>query len=431
MLFGAGAALCIVLIAAALAALFSPAQHFVQPDPIGTASAPSAPAARYVAARFSELAGWGDDTVAEVLVAWRRCCWWMLEKPLNTPFGPPAPGGRAARGVAGVAGDWAGICQALGRLPDGDDEAVRNFVEETMTPIAVARVLAETDETDFLGLFTGYYEPVFKGARTRGGPYTIPLFGPPADLVGVNLGRFDPHLRGRRIVGRIEEAGLVPYATRGEIEAGALNDTVEPIFWLADALDAYILHVQGSGRIDLPDGNQTRAGFAAHNGHAYQSIGRWLVDQGELVPGSASFDAIRGWMETNADRVAELMAVNPRFVFFREVPGQGPIGAAGVPLAARRSLAVDPEAMPLGVPVWLDADPVGVAADGTVASDNRVQRLMMAQDTGGAIKGAVRGDFFWGSGEGAGRIAGRMSSRGRYYLLLPNAVAAALVEGGG
>ena len=431
MLFGAGATLCIVLFAGLMTALFGgrPATldgSATAPPP--AAMAPRASAALFRAVEIDALPGWSLGAQAQALVAWRRSCWSLLERPLDSQVGPAMPGDVNAAGVGGVAADWAGICQALAGLDEDDDSGVRAFVADTMGAVAVIDPGAETDPDT--GLFTGYYEPVFAGSRVREGDFTVPLYGLPDDLVRVDLGRFVPDLRGRTVAGRVEDAAaspnLVPYDTRGDIDDGSLGDRAVPIFWLADPLDAFILHIQGSGRIDLPDGSQTRAGFAAHNGHAYRSIGRWLIEADEIEAHAASFAGIRGWMEAHPERAAALLAVNPRYIFFREAPGEGPIGAAGVPLSARRSLAIDPTVLPLGVPIWLDADPVGTS--GGDQGGERIQRLMVAQDTGGAIRGVVRGDFFWGAGDGAGSVAGRMSSRGRYFLLLPKPVAEALVE---
>jgi len=435
MLFGAGATLCIVLLAGLMAALFSdnrpvnldrrPTEEL--PAEVSTQPAALAPRARFVAAEYADLDGWSGHATGEILVSWRRSCWRLLEQPLDTAMGPPLPGAATSDpnlGSAGTVADWAGICQAVADLSD-DHTAVQAFFAEHFTPVAVIASGADPADAAF-GLFTGYYEPTLRGARERSDQYSVPLYAPPEDLLAVNLGSFDPSLRGQRIVGRVEPRdgpdALVPFDARDEIDAGSLAGRADVLFWVEDTLDAFILHIQGSGRIELPDGTQTRAGFAAHNGRPYGSVGRWLIEQGEVEPHGGSFDDIRQWMVEHPDRAQDLLAINPRFVFFREVPGDGPIGAAGVPLTARRSLAIDPRIVPLNVPIWLDADSVGTADAG-----ERLQRLMMAQDTGGAIKGVVRGDFYWGAGDGARRMANRTSTRGKYYILLPHEIAARLI----
>ena len=209
---------------------------------------------------------------------------------------------------------------------------------------------------------------------------------------------------------------LVPYPDREKIESGALTGKGLELLWIDDPVDVFLLQVQGSGRVILPDGNVVQVGFAAHNGRSYHSIGRWLIDQGELQAHEASWDGIRGWIEKHPDRASELFAYNPRFIFFRVLEGPGPIGAEGVALTPERSMAVDTRFIPLGMPLWLDTVRPG-------GSTEPMQRLMVAQDKGGAIKGVVRGDFFWGYGDDALAQAGRMKSSGRYFLLLPNPLA--------
>ena len=196
------------------------------------------------------------------------------------------------------------------------------------------------------------------------------------------------------------------------------------MLWIDDPVDVFMLHVQGSGRVVLPDKRVVRVGFAGHNGLPYESIGRALIDQGELQPGKASWPEIRDWIQRNPAKAAALFALNPRFIFFRFIEGvpseAGPIGAQGVPLTPGRSLAVDRRYVPLGLPVWLDT---------TWPSEQRpLQRLLIAQDAGNAIKGVVRGDYFWGYGADALAFAGKMKSRGRYYLLVPAAAAARLAQ---
>jgi membrane-bound lytic murein transglycosylase A len=189
------------------------------------------------------------------------------------------------------------------------------------------------------------------------------------------------------------------------------------LLWVDDLIDAFVLHVQGSGRVILADGSVVRVGFAGHNGLGYRSIGRALIERGVLQPGGASWNDIRNWIEQNPDQAADLLAVNERFIFFRELTGDGPIGAAGVALTPGRSLAVDKRFVPYGLPIWLDTNwPNDLARP--------LRRLMVAQDTGAAIRGPIRGDFFWGYGPDALAFAGKMKSRGRYFLLLPRTAAA-------
>lgn len=349
----------------------------------------------------ADLPGWNRDDHGEALVAWRRSCDRLDTLPDDLSVGPDAIGGTVAA--------WRPICAALPALDGGG--ALKSMLEREM----LAYKAEPGDDGD--GLFTGYYEPELRGARDRGGAYQVPLYRPPSDRVTVDLGTFDPELKGKRIVGRVEGSRLKPYHARADIDNGVLANQSAELIWLDDALDAFILHVQGSGYVSLPDGGSLRVGFAGHNGHKYNSIGRALIERGELERGRASWQHIRDWLEANQERAADIFAVNPRYIFFRELDGDGPVGAIGVALTPGRSLAIDPDFMPLGVPLWLDAEH-------PLPSEGRLQRLMLTQDTGGAIKGPVRGDVYWGTGEKALAIAGRMKSKGNYYLLLPKTVAA-------
>jgi membrane-bound lytic murein transglycosylase A len=259
------------------------------------------------------------------------------------------------------------------------------------------------------GLFTGYYEPLLHGSRQRGGNFQTPILKRPPDLVMVELGRFRPAWQGERIAGRVVNGSLVPYASRAAIERGALDAMHLELLWVDDPVAAFFLQVQGSGRVMLGDGSIVRLGYDGQNGQAYVALGRLLVARGELTLDTVSLPSIRAWIKAHPQAGAALMDENPSYVFFREQSGDGPLGAEGVVLTPGRSLAVDRNFLPLGAPVFL------------VATDNGapLRRLMVAQDTGGAITGPVRGDIFWGFGDDAERRAGTMRAPGVYYLLLP------------
>lgn len=360
------------------------------------------PAVTYTPVAISSVPGWDGDNMAEALPAWRHSCLRILGFESSRALGPGA----------GTAGDWHDACQQIVALPDADTAGLRDFLEANFAALHV------TGPGDPPGLFTGYFEPILDAARTKSDVFAEPIYALPDDHVTVNLGIFDPALKGKAVVGRVEDRKLVPYRERGEIDAGAITDKAQTLFWARDPLDVFILQVQGSGIVSLPDGTQQRIGFAGHNGHGYGSLGRWLIDQGELQPNRATWEDIRGWLESNPDRARAALAVNRRYIFFRELDGEGPLGAAGVPLTAERSMAVDTEHVPLNVPVWLDIE----HPDG----QTRLQRLMLAQDVGSAIKGVVRGDFYWGTGRPALDKAGRMKSTGRYYMLVPKALLPAI-----
>jgi len=358
----------------------------------------SEPALRYTPVAIESLPGWSDDALAEALPAWRRSCQRLMAMPPARSLGPGA----------GVAADWQPLCADVAALTDGDTPALRGFLEQHFVALLVDGGEAAP------GLFTGYFEPILEAASVKSETYGEPIYALPRDHVSVRLGDFDPALQGKAIVGRVESGRLVPYHERGDIDAGAVSDDAEILFWARDPLDVFILQVQGSGIVELPDGTRERIGFAGHNGHAYGSLGRWLIAEGELQPNRAAWEDIRAWLEANPEKARSALAVNPRFIFFRKLDGDGPLGAAGVPLTPERSMAVDTDYVPLNVPVWLDIEhPDGQA---------RLQRLMLAQDVGSAIKGVVRGDFYWGTGRAALDKAGRMKSTGRYYMLVPKTV---------
>ena len=315
-----------------------------------------------------------------------------------------ALGGKVA---AGTAGDWRQVCASISGLAGGPAE-VRTFVEANFIAYAVS------GRNPPKGLFTGYFEPIVRASEQPGGAYTVPIHGLPADLVTVHLKDFDPALAGRSVVGKVDGGRLRPYPDRAAITDASSGRTETVLYWADDALDVFILQVQGSGIVELPDGRRQRIAFAGHNGHDYVSIGRWLIEQNELR--SAAWQDIRAWMVQHPEQASGLLARNRRYIFFRDIDGDGAQGAAGVVLTAGHSMAVDPEFLPLNVPLWLDT----VHPD---AGGKRLQRLVLAQDTGNAIRGPVRGDLFWGVGPEALALAERMKSPGNYYLLLPRGIA--------
>ena len=303
---------------------------------------------------------------------------------------------------------WQEVCVQAEQLGVSDNATLHAFYEEWFTPYQVLN-----PDGSEQGMITGYYEPLLKGSRFKTPRFQYPLYAAPNDLLTIDLGGVYPQLKDLRLRGRLQGKRIVPYYNRAEIDAGAGEITGNELFWVENEIELFFLHIQGSGRIELPDGKQVKVGYADQNGHPYQSIGKRLVETGELKLEEASMQGIKGWAEKNPDKIDMLLEHNPSYVFLRELPDSlsAPLGALGVPLTNEYSIAVDRTTIPLGAPVFLAT---------TYPNDSApLNRLMLAQDTGGAIKGAVRADFFWGFGESAGAQAGKMKQQGRLWVLFP------------
>jgi len=342
--------------------------------PPATRASPTGGAAalRLQPVSFTEIPGWEEDEQSAALAAFRQSCRRILALAPSAAL-PPA-------GLAGRSQDWQTACRQAGRLPANDEGAARRFFEDAF------RAYALSDAGGSQGFFTGYYLPLVAGSRTPMPGYQAPLYRPPAD----------------------------PGAySRAEIDAGALAGKRLELVWLASPIDAFFVSVQGSAEVALPDGRSMRIGVAATNGRGYVAIGRILIDRGEIPAEQMSLQTLRAWLLAHPSEAQGLMEQNPRYVFFRELPGADPIGSQGVPLTAGRSLAVDAAFLPLGAPIFIET---------TDGRDAALRRLMVAQDTGGAIKGPLRADVYWGGGPQSEALAGPMKSPGRLFLLLPKTV---------
>ncbi len=310
---------------------------------------------------------------------------------------------------------WQPVCVAAEQIAPGDIDAQRAFYERWFTPYQVLN-----PDGSEQGLITGYYEPLLLGSRRMSERFRYPVYAAPDDLLEIDLGDVYPQFKGMRLRGRLQGKKVVAYHNRAEIDAGLPKLKGRELFWVENAVELFFLQIQGSGRIELEDGRRVKIGYAEQNGHPYISIGKKLIEMGELKPEEASMQGIKRWAEQNPERLPMLLGQNPSYVFFRELPEtlSAPLGALGVPLTNEYSIAVDPRTVPLGSPVFLS----------TTRPDNGapLNRLMYAQDTGGAIKGAVRADFFWGFGEYAAQQAGRMKQAGRMWVLFPSGSAPAL-----
>jgi membrane-bound lytic murein transglycosylase A len=349
--------------------------------------------ARYTEVSWKRLPGWTAD---DVLAAW--------------------PALLSSCSVLHVRVEWQPFCSAIVATSPGDAEFARAFLEQHLTPYRIERVTGRRRDTE--GLITGYYEPLLRGSRERSEQFATPLYRRPDDLLIVDLSSVIPELKGRRVRGRLEGNRVVPYHSRGATRVAPALAGHE-IVWIDDPLDAFLLEVQGSGRVQLTTGETIRLQYEDQNGHPYRSIGKYLVDQGVMPLEQVNMPAIRAWLQANPHRLHEVLDSNPSVVFFREAPLEdpavGPKGAQAVPLTAGRSIAVDPNFVPLGAPVFLSTT--------QPSSEVPLQRLVVAQDTGGAIRGPVRADLFFGFGADAGAQAGMMKQDGRMWLLWPKGVA--------
>ena len=353
--------------------------------------APAKPAeANYQQVPFAEIPGWQGAAFAPGMRAFAAGCPWIAA---------PHPLRRA--------------CDAALAVPASDEPVARRFVEETFSAWALLSAEGAAE-----GMITGYYEPVLPGSRTRSDRFRFPVYGVPEDLVAVDLDSVYADLKGMRLRGRMEGNRLLPYWTRAEIESKT-PFRAPVLAWVEDPVELLFLQIQGSGQVELASGERLYLRYADQNGHPYRSIGRYLIQRGELSLEQSSMQGIKAWASANPRKLREALDVNPSYVFFRDLPpgaarpgvADGPIGALGAPLSAGYSLAVDPRSVPLGAPVFL----------GTTMplSAQPLQRLMAAQDTGGAIRGVVRADFYWGTGSEAGTLAGRMRQQGRMWILWP------------
>ncbi|MBI3897527.1 MAG: murein transglycosylase A [Gammaproteobacteria bacterium] len=335
---------------------------------------------------WSELPGWSQATLAP---AWPA----LLQSCLKLPQRDPS---------------WQRLCQDAALLPAPSESAARVFFE---THFAAHVQYGAAGETE--GLITGYYEPLLNGSRTRSERFRYPLYRAPDDLLTLDLGELYPELRNQRLRGRLVGRRVVPYFSRAEIDNGSAPLAGNELLWVDDPVALFFLQIQGSGRVLLPTGETLHVGYADQNGHPYKAIGRTLIERAGLTPEQVNAPSIRAWLAANPAQAQAVLQSNPSYVFFtvRETDQLGPIGALGVPLLAERAIAVDPAYVPLGAPVWLD----------TTLADTAIpyRQLVFAQDTGGAIRGPVRADLFFGHGATAEDGAGRMRQPGRLSVLLP------------
>ncbi len=339
---------------------------------------------------FSDLSGWRKDNL------------YLFDKAIKSVCGALVKSGasklRSEKFEVSLS-EYRNHCKKIEKIDDRDD--LKEYIEDNFVPYLVVN----NGESE--GKFTSYYEAEIRASFEKSSKYKYPIYGKPNDLVEINLRDFDESLPNQRLVGRVKDGKLVKYYTRKEIDEGLLDAPV--ILWGDNLVDIYLMQIQGAAVAHLDDGSSIRVGYEDNNGHRFRGIGSILLEKGLIRPKDASMVKIREWLEDNGDKAKKNMLLNDRFIFHKIVEAEGPIGAMGLPLYAGRSMAVDKSYIPLGVMLWIE----------TNSPKGKLNKLVMAEDVGSAIKGAVRGDYFWGFGDDALKYAGRMNSRGVYYVVLP------------
>lgn len=344
-------------------------------------------------ASFSDLSGWNSENFAEIIPVFKKNCAQIL-KNQNTYI--------SSENLKIPTTDLQSKCNKFNNKNIKTAAEMKSFIEAEFIPYAVS------DNGNTEGKFTSYYEAVINASYHKSERYKYPVYGKPNDLIEINLHDFDKDLPNTRLVGRVVGNKFVPYYNRRDIENNGISAPV--IVWGDDLVDIHFMQIQGSAVAKMDDGSEIRIGYADNNGYKFKGIGSILINKGLIKPEDSSMPKIREWLRNNPDKAQDLMAENERFIFQKINTADGPLGAYGVSLTAGRSLAVDTRYIPLGSILWLD----------TVSPDKRsIDKIVFAQDIGSAIKGVVRGDYFWGHGEEALKYAGRMNSVGKYFLILP------------
>ncbi|KTC86621.1 murein transglycosylase A [Legionella brunensis] len=350
---------------------------------------------------FSQLPGWNEANIQESLKTFRVSCKTFLRQNPEKTVG--------SHHLNLKAKDWHPACQAALAISPITNKNAREFFQKWFTPVEFY------SNQSVRGLFTGYYMPLLYGSLTRTDKYNVPIYSIPSDLVTINLSQFDPNLKHRKLIGRVTGHKVVPYYNREQINKGAIKKKAKVLVWLDNPIDRVFLEIQGSGIVELPNGEHIYLGYAAQNGQPYTAIAKVLIDKGVMTKHTASMQGIKRYLTKHPKEMNKVLNQNKSFVFFNMLPQNAALGTQGVALTPGYSLAVDLKWIPIGTPLWLTTTRPDKHSD----DKKPFQRLMIAQDTGGAIRGLVRGDVFWGAGKKATYIAGHMKNEGHYWLLLP------------
>ena len=347
----------------------------------------------YKKIKFKDLDGWEIDEVNEVLPLIKKACEKLGSMKYENSYGLSIT-------------SWKDACQEIKNIKSkNNDHEIRNIIESNFSPFSISF------KNNYEGTFTGYFEIVLEGSFTKSSEYNVPLYAVPKDIIKLDNRAFKLPDSSPKLVGQVVRNQLVPYDDRRTIKLNPeFYKRAQVLVWVRNIVDAHLLHIQGSGIIKFQDGSYKRIGYAENNGRNFKGIGSILLSEGVIEKNQTSMPEIVKWLKNNPDLSSELLDQNPRFIFFRWTGKDGPIGAFGIPLTPMRSLAIDPKFIPYGAPVWLET---------RGPDQEKINRLVVALDTGAAIKGPVRGDYFWGKGENAFYKAGRMKSKGRYFIFLP------------
>lgn len=364
-------------------------------------SRPGQEAPHIKARSFSKLPGWQSTQALESLHTFQLSCQHVLKQKPERPVGN--------RWFGLQAKDWQPPCAAATALKTESETIAKQFFETWFQPMEFI------NDHSISGLFTGYYLPTVSASLTKTDDYSVPVYGIPSNLIQINLNDFDKTLPPRQLMGRLKNQRITPFYSREEIDQGAIADVAPVLAYLRNPIDRLMIEIQGSALLNLTDGKQIHLGYAAQNGLPYTAIGRVLIERNILPAKKVTMQSIRAYLENHPEEQADIIHKNRSFVFFQVLEEQGAFGTQGTQLTQGYSLAVDPEWVPLGMPVWLTTTYPDPHSD----TQHPLHRLMIAQDTGGAIKGTVRGDVYWGNGADAAAIAGKMKSSGRYWLLVP------------
>lgn len=350
---------------------------------------------------FTHLPGWADADTKQSMLTFQVSCKAFLKQDPKKSVGSDYLDLNAE--------DWYPACKEAMMLQPLSSQNTKQFFEKWFIPVEFV------EKKPVEGLFTGYYMPLLKGSLTRTKEYNVPLYDVPSNLLTINLGLFAKDLKNRNIVGRISGSCIIPFYTRAEINQGAIENKAPVVAWVDSLIDRSFLEIEGSGLIQLKNGKQIAVGYSGQNGAAYTALAKVLIDKGVMTRDNASMQHIRSYLESHPNEINSVLNANKSFVFFQKLKQPVALGTLGTPLTPGYSLAIDRKWIPLGIPLWLNT----TRPDDQLDEQKTLQRLMIAQDTGGAIRGMVRGDVYWGAGEKAASIAGKMKNFGNYWILIP------------